>query len=149
MLLLCVSMSGLSSFFERHRQEYYDRLLGVTQKGQWAEWVNFFLRGVSVQSKDAIKRSDQLLHLWHGYRKKIQSARSSALLLQLVEELFSYPAVMVSRAAKFLGVTHRSAQLNIDKLVRAGILKESTGKLRNRVYVAPEIIRIIEAQEAE
>ena len=154
-VLLCMEeilpkpLSYLSSFFERHRQEYYDRLLAVSQRGQWTEWIAFFLRGVTVQSKDAIKRSDQLLHLWQVYRKKVQSARSSALLLQLVEELFTYPAVTVSRAAKFLGVTHRSAQLNIDKLVSTGILKESTGKLRNRVYVAPEIIRIIEAQEAE
>jgi hypothetical protein len=45
-------------------------------------------------------------------------------------------------------VTQRSAQLNVEKIVAAGILKEATGRQRNRIFIAPEIIRIIEAQEA-
>jgi hypothetical protein len=47
-----------------------------------------------------------------------------------------------------LKVTHRSAQLNIEKLIRKGILKEATGKQRNRVFIAPQIVKIIEAPHA-
>jgi Fic family protein len=137
----------LSAFFERYRDEYYRRLLEVSQHGKWKEWIVYFLRGIASQARDAIGRSDSLLALWQKYRKDLQEARASALLLQLVDELFSYPAITNHTAAEKLSVTPRSAQLNIEKLERANILREATGKQRNRVYIAPEIISIIEEGE--
>jgi Fic family protein len=89
------------------------------------------------------------MDLWQEYRKKIQSKRSSSLALRLVDQLFSYPAISLSWTAKLLNVTRRTAQLNVEKLVAAGILEEATGRKRNRVFVAPEIIQIIEASKAE
>lgn len=153
-LLLCgeealpAPLLYLSAYFERHRNEYYRLLLAVSQAGRWDEWIAFFLNGVAEQSKDAISRSEQLLNLWQSYRATLQSARSSALQLQLVDELFSYPAITIGQAAKRLKVTQRSAQLNVEKLVRKGMLREGTGKRRNRVFVAPDIVKIIEAQRA-
>jgi Fic family protein len=138
----------LSAFFEKNRSEYYRLLLAVSQAGSWADWISFFLRGVADQSRDAVARSARLLKLWQTYREEFQSARSSALQLRLIDELFAYPAITATGAAKFLNVTHRSAQLNIDKLIRKGILKEATGRQRNRVFVASDIIKIIEAPHA-
>lgn len=139
----------LSAYFEHHRQEYYRLLLAVSQSGAWSEWIVYFLRGVAEQSRDAVKRSNRLLDLWQTYRQQLQSSRSSALSLQLVDELLSSPAVTIGQAARLLGVTPRAAQLNVDKLVTQGILTEITGRQRNRVFVARQIIRIIEAPEAE
>lgn len=152
-LLLCADgllpepLLYLSGYFERRREEYYRLLLAVSRSGAWSEWIAFFLQGVVEQSQDAMKRSNRLLGLWQESRQRLQSARSSALLLQLVDNLFSYPVTTIARAAKQLKVTQRSAQLNIEKLVREGILKEATGRRRNRVFVAPSVIEIIEAQE--
>lgn len=150
-LLLCTDgllpqpMLYLSAFFERHRDEYYRLLLGVSQRGEWLPWIGFFLTAVEEQSKDAVNRSDAILALWTDYRNRLQGARASALLLRLVDELFSFPAITARMATDALGVTPRSAQLNIDKLIDAGILEEATGQKRNRVYVAKEIISAIEA----
>jgi Fic family protein len=88
-----------------------------------------------------------LLDLWHSYRQRLQSARASALTIRLIDELFLFPAVSIPKTARLLGVTQRSAQLNVEKIVAAGILKEATGRQRNRIFIAPEIIQIIEAQE--
>ncbi len=138
----------LSAFFERFRDEYYERLLAVSQHGEWKEWITFFLRAITSQSQDGVRRSDRLLALWQQYRTKLQAARASALLLQLVDRLFSLPVITTRRAAQLLSVTPRSAQLNIDKLRDANILRETTGKPRNRIYIASEIISIIEQNEA-
>lgn len=138
----------LSAFFERHRGDYYQRLLDVSQKGAWNDWISFFLKAVATQAKDAIQRSDRLLGLLHHCRSRMQEARASALLLQLVDELFVSPAITTRGASERLSVTPRSAQLNIDKLVAAGILKEATGRRRNRVYVAREILSIVEEEGA-
>lgn len=153
-LLLCeegalpTPLLYLSAYFERNREEYYRRLLAVSQEGRWEEWVSFFLRGVAEQSRDALARSHQLLSLWQSYRREFHSARASALQLRLVDELFAYPAMTVAHASTLLKVTHRSAQLNIDKLVHRGMLREATGRRRNRIFIAPQIVEILEAPTA-
>lgn len=149
-LLLCAEkalpqpMLYLSAYFERNRKEYYRLLLEVSQAGRWDEWLRFFLRGVAEQSRDAIVRSDKLLDLWHRYRKKLQAVRSSALVLRLVDELFRLPVVSIVGAQKLLKVTYTSAQLNVEKLVKAGILKEMTGRSYARMFAAPEILNVLE-----
>lgn len=150
-LLLCAEkvlpqpMLYLSAYFERNRQEYYRLLLAVSREGCWQEWVRFFLRGVAEQARDAINRSEKLLALWQAYRGKLQSARSSALLLKLVDGLFDRPFLSFVKAQKSLGVTFRAAQLNVFKLVEAGILHErGEGRTYGRIFVAHEIMAVLE-----
>jgi Fic family protein len=152
-LLLCVEnvlpqpMLYLSAYFERHREQYYHLLLTTSQDGRWSEWVSFFLRGVAEQSRDAIKRSEKLLALWHQYRKRVQAVRSSALPLILVDELFTRPYLTFSAAGQVLGVTFRSAQLNVRKLIAAGILHELPGRSYGKIFVAREVLDVLEATE--
>jgi Fic family protein len=138
----------LSAFFEKNRDEYYRNLLYVSQTGIWDPWITFFLKGVSTQAVDAVKRSDRLLLLWNEHRDQVQSARSSALLLRLVDNLFTYPAITTSIASRKLGVTPKSAQKIIDRLIEEGILSEVTGNKRNRLYVAKKIIETLEVAES-
>jgi hypothetical protein len=77
----------------------------------------------------------------------MQQVRASALLLQLIDELFGCPAITNPTICERMKITPRSAQLNIDKLVDRAILREATGRQRDRVYVATEIVGIIERQE--
>ena len=63
-----------------------------------------------------------------------------------MDELFAAPALTIPHAAKLLGVTQRAAQLNVDKLIAEGILREATGRRRYRVFVAGEIIESIEGE---
>jgi Fic family protein len=149
-LLLCMErvlpgpLLYLSAYFERHRQAYYDGLLGVSRAGMWTEWIEFFLRGVSEQAMDAVERAARLLAMQGDFRRLLSAPRASVLQLRLVDLLFTSPALTASRVAKTLGVTARSAQLNIDKLVAVGILREVTGRKRGRVYLAESILRAIE-----
>lgn len=134
----------LSAYFERNRTDYYSRLLEVSRRGAWEDWLEFFLTGIREQAIDAMQRSDRLLALWRTYRERTQAARASALLLRMIDYLFMNPAVSVPIAARLLGVTVPSAQKSIGRLVNDGILREATGRKRNRVFVADEIIAAIE-----
>jgi len=150
-LLLCeraylpVPLLYLSAYFERYRDQYVDRLLGVSQRGDWDEWVGFFLRGVAVQSRDAIRRSQRLFSLQQAYRDMLHEAHGTAPQFKLADELFASPVVTVARARQMLGLTSRGTQLTIDKLKRIGILQEITGRSRNRMYAAMQIIDVIES----
>jgi len=137
----------LSAYFEKNRTQYVERLFEVSRSGAWHEWIQFFLKGVAIQSEDAIARCQKLLGLWQQYRGRMQTVRASALGLDLIDSLFSSPALTIPMAASRLKVTYASAKLNVDKLVKSGILKEITGHRRYRIYVAPEIISIISSRE--
>jgi Fic family protein len=132
----------LSAFFEHHCQRYYELLLGVSREGKWKEWLDYFLTGVAEQSRDAIWRAGKLLDLWREYREWLAKNRSAGLLMQLIDALFEMPVITIPRAAKLLGITHRAATLNVDKLVAAGILTEVTGRERNRAFMARRIVEI-------
>lgn len=143
--LLTQPLLYLSAFFERRRSAYYQRLLAVSAAGEWRPWIDFFLEGVIEQSQDALQRTTRLLELWQRYRNKLQEARSSALLLQLVDRLFEVPILSIPATSRFLGVTHRSGVQLVKKLVEAGILIEVTGRERYRLYAAKTLMDTIES----
>jgi len=137
----------LSAYFERHREEYYAGLLGVSQHGKWMEWIDFFLQGVAIQARDAIRRSTLLQDLQKEYRSNLLDKRSTATVLQLMDLLFMNPTLTVGFAKEHLGATYRTAQISIDKLMEEGILFEVTGRSRNRIFMAPRIMQIVEESE--
>jgi Fic family protein len=149
-LLLCAEgllpepLLYLSAFFESNRSEYYDRLLAISLRGSWEEWLLFFLRGVAEQCADAVGRTGRVLQLWEAYRETLQVRRGSAVLLGLVDWLFASPAVSVSLAARVMGVTPAQASKHIRRLCEAGILREVTGRRRRRIFVAEGILRAID-----
>ena len=105
-----------------------------------------FLAGV-ILSRSAILRSNNLLQLWNRYKDIVQGITNSSAALRLVDMLFEKPAVTISQVAERLAITFRTAQLNVEKLVANHILEEVTGKGRNRIYAAREIIATIQSDD--
>jgi Fic family protein len=149
-LLLCAwgllpqPLLYLSAYFEAHRQEYYDHLLGVSQCGTWETWLRFFLRGVVEQSRDAMIRAAQLQILHAQYHQRFQTMRASARLLQVVDLFFIRPILGIPQVAEALDVSHQSASRYVETLEAEGVLREITGRARNRVYRADEVLQAIE-----
>jgi Fic family protein len=135
---------NMSAFLERHRDEYVDHLLRVTQTGNWLAWVTFFLRGVELQAVHSLRRSEQLLKIHARYREMARPERASTTLAALVDFLFKKPVLAIGDAADELNVTRRTANNAIQRLVEFGILEEITGYRRNRAFAARELIRAIE-----
>jgi len=134
----------LSAYFEAQRQTYYDLLLAVSQRGQWEEWLLFFLHGVALQSRDAIVRVGRLQSLRERYREHLQATRAAARLLQAVDLLFAQPVLTVRQVEAALSVNFTTAQRYVGQLADLGLLHEITGQARNRVYRAEEILQAIE-----
>ena len=134
----------LSAFFERHRQEYYDLLLKISQEGAWREWIEFFLRAVVEQSGDAVSRARRLLDLHHTYTQVSREKKLSPTAGQLIELIFMRPLLNARAAQEYLNVTFPAAQKALNALVEIEILAEITGGKRNRVYAAKEILEVLE-----
>jgi len=134
----------LSAYFESNRQEYYDRLLTVSQQGKWEDWLHFFLMGVSIQSLDAVQRISQLQVLYQAYAELLQLERATERLMEVSSLLFERPIVTVRQVEAGLNVPYRSAARYVEKFVQLGILREITGQARNRIFQADEILSAIE-----
>ena len=53
----------LSYYFKRNKLEYYDRLMNVRLKGEWEEWIKFFLKGVAEVSDEAVSSARAISEL--------------------------------------------------------------------------------------
>jgi len=138
--LLPGPLLDISAFIEPRRDEYYGALMRVTTHGDWQGWMLFFLDAVTTQSRAALQRAPRLRALRDEYRRRLATPRASALLPALVDGLFASPAITIGEAAKALNVTHRSATVNIEKLVSAGVLQEVEMVGKRRRFIAGEII---------
>jgi Fic family protein len=149
-LLLCAwgllpqPLLYLSAYFDAHRQEYYDRLLQVSQAGDWEDWLDFFLSGVSIQSLDAVKRIARLQALHEAYQRRLRPERAAQRLLHTLDILFEHPIISARQLEAALQVPYRTALRYIEKLLALGLLREITGQDRNRLYCADEILHAIE-----
>jgi Fic family protein len=139
-------MLYLSAFFDKYRDEYYQRLLAVSQRGEWEEWISFFLRAIIVQSKDAAVNSRAILKLLENYRNRIQEKRTSIYVAKLLEELFKNPYLSIPTAALKLDTSFHTAKAAIERLRKANILIEITDKRRGKVYCAKELLNLLEGQ---
>ncbi len=134
----------LSFFFKKHRQEYYDRLSMVRVKGDYEQWLTFFLEGVIETADSAIETSRRILELQTSHRQLLwQKKISSPYAVGILESLYSKPYVSVTEVAKEFSISYQSAGKLVVQLERAGILKEITGKKRGRRYLYIDYINIL------
>lgn len=152
-LLIALLMSGwellprpvlnLSAAFEVERQSYYAHLLAVSQGGEWEEWLVYFLDGIKQESRRAIQRIKVLDGLRDRYMERVRKERADKRLSQAVNALFSSPIVTVRQMGKQLGISYLPAERCMQRLVELGLLREITGKARNRIYQADEILKVL------
>ena len=133
----------LSAYFERTRSEYYARLLGITERGEWQWWLDYFLIGVAAQADDAIgriRRIERLLSCW-----KLELVRERSRVPEKALDLFSEnPFWTVATLAERLEVAYTTAQRAVNRLEALGTVSLDRGERRNRVYCCRAILDVLE-----
>lgn len=131
----------LSHYFKRNRAEYYDRLMAVRNDGNWEAWVEFFLRGVVEVSREATSLARDILSLREEHLRTVGAVRSP-FAIPLLELLFERPVITVRRAEELLECAYGQANALFARLEQLGILRETTGQKRNRVYQYEPYLRL-------
>lgn len=134
----------LSGFFEKFRDEYYSRLLAVSQRGDWHGWLEFFLRGIAHQSRDAISDAGKILELHAEYQRSLgQTKKIPESAHKLIDEVFLNPVVSISQLSRKWNTPFNSIKKGVLRLVKTGILKEVTDRKRNRLFVASKLMDLL------
>lgn len=111
----------VSSYFEEHKEEYYDRLQAVRERGEIQEWLRFFLTAISQQAQDAVLRAEAMIDLREDYRQRLHGNRSRAH--EIIDALLENPFVSTAGVARRLGITNPGATKLLRHLESLGILE--------------------------
>ena len=134
----------LSAYFERNRTQYYERLLGVSQRGDWPGWIKLFLKAIADESRDAIDNSKAVLTLLDDYRRRVEQKRPSLYVFKLLDLISRNPYISISRAAQSLKTSFPTAKAAVEKLQSMKILTETTDKEWGKIYCAEELLKIFD-----
>jgi Fic family protein len=135
----------LSEYFEARRLAYYDHLLSISQRGEWERWLEFFLRGVSLQAEDAYQRMERLFELRTALRARLEKERAATGLLATLDLFFEHPVMSIRQLESRLNAPYKTAQRYVYRLETLGIVQEATGKARGRVYQVDAILQALVA----
>ncbi|HUZ95035.1 MAG TPA: Fic family protein [Edaphobacter sp.] len=133
----------LSAFFEAARRDYYDGLRGVSARGAWSEWLEYFLQGVARMSEDALSRATRINDLLAHWHDKL-AGHSTNTPLRVLGLLAANPFVTITGAANQLSLAFTTAQRAIERLERNGIVQQASDAKRDRVYCAQALLDILE-----
>jgi Fic family protein len=126
----------LSHYFKRYRQDYYDHLQAVRERGTWEGWLAFFLRGVIEVAGEAAETARRVLQLREQHRAAITEklGRAAGNGHRVLEALFDRPIVTVNDVRGMTGTTYAAANSLVTRMVELKILNEMTGYTRNRRF---------------
>lgn len=139
----------MSAYINQHKRMYADLLLRISHEGgqAWSDWIGFFLDAIRTQALDAIWRSEALVDLQAKFAMQLQEDGAPPRLFAVVDRLFARPALNVADLIEQTGTTPATAGKDIDRLERLHILREYTGRQRERDWLAQDIIDIISKEE--
>ena len=135
----------LSAYIEQHRREYYDGLQRVRTDGDWTGWLRFFLDGVEVISRQAVAQAGRLMDLRERWRDRLVG---QAKATELIDALLVNPYMSVARAQRVLKTSNPTARQAVARFEKLGVLSEITGRSWGRLYLARQVLKLIEKAEA-
>ena len=142
-VLSCPSLY-ISFFLKKNRVEYYDRLSEVRIKGNYEQWVKFFLRAVYECAQDGIKSIDKLTDL---HIQNLIVVESMGRIKNTAIKLFAYlernPIIDINKTAQDLGLSFNSVSNCVNRFVETGILIPRNGARRNRTFVYASYLDIL------
>lgn len=134
----------ISYFLKKNRVEYYDRMTEVRTKGNYEQWIIFFLQAIMESAGDAASAIDELITL-HDTNTSVISklGRASKNTMLVFDYLESNPIIDIGKTAEALSITFNTASSAVRRLVDAGILVQTGGGGRNRTFAYEAYLDIL------
>ncbi|RPH79204.1 MAG: Fic family protein [Planctomycetaceae bacterium] len=129
---------------KRRREEYYWRLASVRSEGDWEGWLMFFLECVCEAADDGVQTAGKMFsQLNEDRRRLLDGSGATVSAIRLFERLPETPVVTLASAMELLQTTKPTATSAIETLVKTGVLRETSGRKRDRVYAYHHYLAIL------
>ncbi len=134
----------LSLYFKKHRNAYYDLLQRVRAEGAWEAWLHFFLSAVIDTAEQAARAAQRILELFRDDRARVEKLGRAAFSTLRLHHAFQERVIFsIPGAAKHLGLSQPTVTLAVNHLQKLGIVSESTGRKRKKLYVYDAYLKIL------
>ncbi|MBI3987037.1 MAG: Fic family protein [Lentisphaerae bacterium] len=147
--LLKDPMFYISAFFERNRDEYYERLLAVSRDGAWTDWVEFFLKAVIQQAQENQNKAADIVRLFKDSASQFVALTRSEHSVRALDFLFQRPILRSADFVAHSGIPGATALRICRLLKRNGILIELRPKKgrTTAILAFPTLLNIAEGRE--
>lgn len=134
----------ISYFLKRNRIEYYDRLTEVRVKGNFEQWIKFFLLATYESAQDAINTIERIIKL---HDRNVEVVKNTGKAAKTVMKVFNYlegsPIIDIKKTSMALEISFNAVSNAVNKLVELGILRQTENVRRSRVFAYEEYLGIL------
>jgi len=135
----------LSPYFKKYKEVYYSLLTEVRETGNYDKWIKFFLDGVIEMAINTSGKVKKLLDLYGDYKKRLKDANATQMSTAILDKFFESPYWFISQLQEDMGgENYPKTRRGMNYLIDTGIIKEFTKYKRNKIFIAPDILKIIE-----
>ena len=106
-------MFYLSEYLESHREEYYDKLLAITEEGDWFGWIEYFLNAIIVQAKKNIGKAKKIQNLYEHLKSSFINSTHSQYAIPALDAFFHSPILSSTAFAASSGIKTRATSNHI------------------------------------
>lgn len=146
-------MFYLSEYLENHREEYYQRLKGISAEGDWNSWIAFFLQAITTQAAQNSARVAAIQALYEEMKLAIQEATRSQYTVHVLDAIFSKPIFrssdLTTQLKREFGIHEKTTPGLLRQMREAGILRElqaGSGR-RPATLCFPRLINLAEGRQ--
>ena len=136
----------LSLYLKEHRAEYYRLLDAVRREGDWEEWIDFFLEGVTMTAQSAVDTAHRMLRVFEEDAARVAGlGRRAPNALRAFDAFRRRPIRNIAAIAATTGASLPTVSRAVESLVELGIVREITGRKRERAYCYGRYLEILNA----
>ena len=141
---LQVPVLFISRYIMDHRDEYYEKLRGVTERSEWKAWILYIMEATRSQAEYTTnilaKIQKNIVKDKKFLREKYRKIYSS----ELVDFIFSHAYFTAEDFAKEMEISRPTSYHYLEILISEGIIKKKQQDGRNRnLYANPHYINIL------
>ena len=146
--LLSKPLLYLSLYFKEHRTYYYELLNKVREEGDWEVWLDFFLEGVERSALDAVETAKKLVNTIKTDETRIEPmGRQANSMMRCLHHFSHRPIETINGICEATHLSYPTVSNAIERLEKMDIIKEITGKERNRIYSYDRFLKILNIQD--
>jgi len=136
----------LSEYFNNNKIKYYEKLQNVREKGEYEEWIKFYLRALKNQSKKSTETAVKILDKKEDYRNKLRENGVPKKCIILMEQMFDLQSRTMSDISEELDISYHTARSYIKALKEQNIAEELEREGREQHYILGEILDMMDEQ---
>ncbi len=139
----------MSGYLEANRDEYQERLRGVSRDGNWTGWCEFFLQGLRHQAADNERKARSILSLYNRVKKQIADLTHSQHSIRAVDFIFQTPIFTAPTFTHYSDIPKPTANRILTLLRDENLLytiQEGKGR-RPGIFAFLELLNIAEGKE--